>query len=185
MHHLAATAAVLAGLGLRPGRGAAAAAGGAGGVAQDGDLLRHARRRLQERDGDARLDVAAARRPSPAGARGAAEDVAEDVRERREDVAHVAESGAAAEVHPGPGVAEPVVLRALLGIGEDLIGLRRLLEAVLGLGVAWVAVRVQLHRHAAIGALELSGGGVVPLVDRLDEDTELRLLRQQEVDERA
>ncbi len=57
----------------------------------------------------------------------------------------------------GAGVAEPVVLRALLGIGEDLVGLRRLLEAVLSLGVAGVAVGVQLHRHAAIGALELSG----------------------------
>src|SRR6185312_16916925 len=109
----------------------ASAAGGAGGVTKNGDLLGHARRRFQQRDGDAGLDVAAARRPPPAGPRGAAEDVAEDVREGREDVPHVAEPGAPAEVHPRTGMAEPVVLGALLGIGEDLIGLRRLLEAML------------------------------------------------------
>ena len=55
-----------------------------------------------ERDGDARLDVGAARRPAPAGARGAAEDVAEDVREGREDVAHVAEPGRRRSPSPGP-----------------------------------------------------------------------------------
>ena len=51
--------------------------------------------------GDARLDVGAAPRPAPATGPAAAEDVAEDVGEGREDVADVAEPGAA-EAVPGP-----------------------------------------------------------------------------------
>jgi hypothetical protein len=48
-----------------------------------------------------------------------------------------------------------VVDLALLVVGEDLVRLGRLLELRLGLGVARVAVRVVLHRQAAVRALDL------------------------------
>ena len=62
---------------------------------------------------------------------------------------------------PGPprradaGVAEPVVGRALVGVGEDRVGLGRLLELLLGLGVARVAVGMVLERELAVGALDV------------------------------
>src|SRR5690606_8973139 len=57
------------------------------------------------------------------------------------------------------GVAVLVVHAALAAVREDLVGLLALLERSLGLGVAGVAVRVVLHRAAAIGLLEFILGG--------------------------
>ena len=101
-----------------------------------------------------------------AGARAAAtlaEEVAEqaaaeDVAEGRHDVFGVAEV-----VDPGPlqpGVPVAVVALALLLVGEDLVRLGRLLEALLGLGVARVLVGVVLQGELAIGFLDLLGVGV-------------------------
>ena len=57
-------------------------------------------------------------------------------------------------------VAVRVVALALLGVAEDAVGLRRLLEALLGLLVARVAVGVVLERQLAVGGLDLLLGGV-------------------------
>jgi hypothetical protein len=57
-------------------------------------------------------------------------------------------------------VAEGVVALALVGIAEDAVGLRRLLEALLGLLVPGVAVGVVLERELAVGGLHLLLGGV-------------------------
>src|SRR6185436_5990557 len=105
------------------------------------DLAADAARRLEEGHLDARLDVgAAARATRPA------EHVAEDVGEGREDVAHVGETGAA-EAAASAVVAEAIVELAPLAIRQHLVGLRRLLEARLGVLVVRVAVRVKLHRE--------------------------------------
>jgi hypothetical protein len=52
-------------------------------------------------------------------------------------------------------VAVAVVGGAALGVGEDLVGLRRLLELLLGVGVVAVDVGVQLARQAPEGLLDL------------------------------
>jgi len=76
-----------------------------------------------------------------ASGKSAAEHVAEDVRERRKDVAHAAEP--AAETAPTwPLVTIAIVERALFGVRQHLICLGRLLEARLGLLVAGVPVWV-------------------------------------------
>ena len=49
---------------------------------------------------------------------------------------------------------ELVVYASLLGVGEDLVGLRDLLEPVLCVGVA-VLVRVELEGHLPVGLLDL------------------------------
>ena len=50
--------------------------------------------------------------------------------------------------------------RALLRIGEDLVGLLRFLEFLLGRLVVRIAVRMVLHRELAIGLLDVLVGGV-------------------------
>jgi hypothetical protein len=56
-------------------------------------------------------------------------------------------------------VAVAVVKGALLGVGQDLVGLRRLLELRLRLLVG-VAVGVQLEGELAVGALESGRVGI-------------------------
>jgi len=59
-----------------------------------------------------------------------------------------------------PAVTELIVALALGGIGEDLVRLGAFLEAKLSLAlVAIGAVGVELHRQAAIGALDLLAVG--------------------------
>jgi hypothetical protein len=90
-----------------------------------------------------------------------AEDVAEtgeDVREVRED--RGVESGPPARAAVDPGVPEAVVQPALLAVGEDRVGLRRLLEGFLRLVVARIAIRVVLQGQLAIRALDLLIGGL-------------------------
>src|SRR5699024_10923679 len=97
--------------------------------------------------------------PSPAAAlTGIAEEVLEDVRHEVAEL--VAESGTAtgpATVLKGR-MAEAVVGTALLGIGEDLIGLVDLDELDLGLGIAGVLVRRPLHGELAEARLEFDLG---------------------------
>src|SRR5260221_436671 len=61
----------------------------------------------------------------------------------------------------GP-VAEAVIGRALLIVLQDVIGLADFLEFMLGGLVPRVAVRMELHRQAAIGLLQLLRRGVAP-----------------------
>ena len=77
---------------------------------------------------------------------------------------------------PRPGRNEPgskpedaalVVLLALLGVGQDRVRLLDLLEALLGLLVARVLVRVVLARELAVGLLDLLGGGLLVDAERL------------------
>ena len=51
-------------------------------------------------------------------------------------------------------MAEAVIGRALLRILERVISLDDFLELVLGIAIAGIAVRMELHRKLAIGALE-------------------------------
>ena len=62
-------------------------------------------------------------------------------------------------------VAEPIVRRALVGVGEHRVRLRRLLELLLGVLVAGVAVGMVLERELAVGALDV-------LVGRVPRDAE-------------
>ena len=62
---------------------------------------------------------------------------------------------------PGACVAEAVVAGALLRVGEDLVRLGGLLEALLGGLVARVLVRVELVGELAVGALQLLGSSRV------------------------
>src|SRR5690606_6498613 len=153
---LAAAATGAAGLELAV-RGAAAVAGGALLQGRDLDRAGDAAHRLLEVELPHGADVGAA--PGAARPSAAAEDVPEDV---AEDVVHVGEAGpagtAAHAVLEG-GVAVLVVHPAPFGIGEDLVRFLALLERGFRGGVARVAVRVVLHRAAAIGLLEFIGPG--------------------------
>src|SRR6266540_7048012 len=139
--------------------------------------------RLGERDLDLGLEVGPGGRHARAARSRAAEQVvgleagariAEDCAEEVREGAGVAESGARlARVHPlEPTRALPAVLEtrplrtdrvvalALLGIGEDLVGLVDLLEALLSFGTL-VDVRVMLPREAAVCLLDLLGARVL------------------------
>ena len=116
--------------------------------------------RVLERDPHLDLDV----RPALAALRAAAAAAAaaSAAEEPAEDVAEVE----VAEVdvgrpRPAVGRAEGVVLLALLGIGEDVVGLLDLLEPLLGLGIARVVVRVVLAGELPVGLLQVVGGGVL------------------------
>ena len=134
--------------------GAAAVAALARARVAERDLLLHAERGVLERQRDHRAQVGAALRTVAArvAERTAAEEVAEDVAELAEDVLDVAE---ALPRTRHAGVAETVVRRPLVGLAQDLIGLRRLLEALLGLRVAGITIGMQLEGELAVGALEV------------------------------
>src|SRR5581483_3284610 len=95
------------------------------------------------------VDVA----PAPAAA---AEHLPENV---AEDVVDVAGEGEAFGEAGGPRVAEAAVIGALLGIGEDGIGLGALLESLLGFLAARVLVGVVLDRELPEGGLQLGPAG--------------------------
>jgi hypothetical protein len=93
---------------------------------------------------------AAPRASTPAAERvPEAEKVAQDVPEVRED--RGIEAGRSAE----PGVAVGVVTLPLLGVAEDAVRLRRLLEPVLGFLVAGVPVGMVLEGQLPVGRLDL------------------------------
>ena len=122
--------------------------------------------RLVEGDRDLRLEVgaalgarASAAAPGRRRRRAPPNEVGEDVAHRGGVEVEVAE---AAEAAAGPaagreGAAAAVVLLALLGVAEHVVGLGDLLEALLGLLVAGVAVGVVLARELAVGLLDLLG----------------------------
>ena len=155
--HLSRAAAGGAGLRLGAWLGARTVAGRALGQRRDADLGLEAVRRLLERDFEVVAQVGAAEDVGSAAAR-AAEDLAEDVAE------HVAETGARA----GPrrrrgvdaGVAVLVVGRALLRVGQDLVGFLRFLEVLLGIRVIRIAVRMPFHGELAVRLLDVLFGRV-------------------------
>jgi hypothetical protein len=119
--------------------------------------------RLAQRDGQLLLQVVALLHPLPAAAPLPAaepEAAAEEVGELRQDVLDAREP-----LEPGlarPGVPIAVVELALLRVGEHLVGLRQLLEALLGVFVSRVAIGMVLHRKPAVRLLDL-GDFAAPL----------------------
>jgi hypothetical protein len=139
-------------------------------VRGDGDGHLRAADRLVERQRHRRLEVAPAlggrlgARPAPGAAGRAAEEVRQDVAE----AAEVRPARAAATGERAAGAehrAAPVVLPPLLLVGQDVIGLRDRLEALLGPGLL-VGVRVMAARELAVGLLDVVLGGL--LVDAQD-----------------
>ena len=103
-------------------------------------FLGRAGRHLGQGQLNLRLDVS----PPPgamthASGKSAAKHVAEDVREGREDVAHIAKT-ATKTATAWPLVTVAIVERTLFGVRQHLVGLGRLFEARLGLIVAGVPV---------------------------------------------
>src|SRR5204862_5203633 len=121
-------------------------------------LLRHRDRylgpghRLVERDLDLRFEIAPARRLLLGTA--PAEEAREDVSEVRGEAAAPAEAAPATEAREHPA---GVVLLALLGIGQRVVGLLDLLEPLLRGVVAGVPIRVVLAGELGVGPLDLVG----------------------------
>ena len=126
--------------------------------------------RLVERDVHLGLQVAAALGPvgrAPADPAGA-EEVGEDVPDPAEaaKAAGAAAGPERARIEAAEDPAAGVVALALLGVGQNVVGLLDLLEALLGRLVALVAVRVVLPRELPVGLLDLVRRGL--LVDPED-----------------
>jgi hypothetical protein len=139
------------------------------------ERLLGAAERVREGDGQRALEIGAARGAprAPAGAAPAEQvlevewhapaDRAEDILERARPApapadgllirAHLAR-GVRIEALADPGLAELIVERALLGIGEDVVREADVLEAFFRALVAGVSVRVQVLRERAIGLLQ-------------------------------
>src|SRR6185312_608199 len=153
--YLAPARAHVAGLGMGPGRGALARAGRAdhGGVHHQ--LPGRPERAFGEvevdPDGGVAAPAGAAARPPRA--RAGAEERVHDVAEGEPSAEPARPAGPG---RPGPGerVGPEVVHLALFRVGEHLVGLRDLLEPLLGLRVR-VDVRVQLPGEPAVSLLDL------------------------------
>ena len=115
--------------------------------------------------------------PRPAGPtatackRLAEDPAAEHVSEGLEDVGHLVEVVLSAPLQAR--VAEAVVPRAEVGVGQHFEGPRRFFEASRSLNVAGILVRMKLHREFAISVSDLRRRGspfdaqhfvVVPLI---------------------
>ena len=121
----------------------------------EGDLHLRAVGRFDQVDLDRHGHVAA-RRGSRAPTGAASPE------ERVEQICNRAEPVEVGRVASGSQsfVAVAVIGRAPLGVRQDLVGLGRLLELLLGLRVVRVDVRVQLARELTKGLLDLLLGGV-------------------------
>ena len=135
-------------------------AGGALLVPHQVDLLLAAQRRLLKGHGDVHAQIVAgdgavlARAAAEAAAEHRGKDVLEAAEATAAEAAEIAKPAAAEAARLGAVVAELVVLRPLLGVGQHLVGLVDLLELLLGGLVAGVHVRVVLLRQLAIGLLD-------------------------------
>ena len=162
LHHLAAAAAVVAGLGPSAGLGPRSVARLARRVPHETDDLRRAVGGLDQVEPDFAMDVGALANPGGVAA-AAAEEVAEkplaeNVAEGVQDVGYVVEVRRAAPFQSGMAVA--IVRRPLLGMAEDLESLGRLFELDDGLFVARIAVGVVLQREFSVGLRDLGFRGV-------------------------
>ncbi len=146
-----------------PGSAPVPAAHVAGGV----DLHRHpcldAPQRVVERETHARLEVGAPLRARTRALPAAAAEEAAELPEQVGEVADVDVLEARASRPSGPEAtrprsAEAVVLCALLGVGEEVVGALHLLEPALGVGVAGVRVGVHLADELAVRLLDLVVG---------------------------
>jgi hypothetical protein len=139
---------------LRAGLGAVAGADGAAHDARDGQRDVLAEHRLFEVERQVITKVVAAGGAIAAFA-AAAEEVAE-AEQVAEDVAEVGELIRVEPAHAGcASVAVTVVAGPLLLVGEHAVRFRRLLELLLGIGIAGVLVGVVLHRELAVGLLDV------------------------------
>ena len=157
--HLAVALAGTASDRLRTRLGAGAAAGAALLHGRHAQLRLGAARGLLERDLEVVAQVGAAVHIAATAAR-LAEDVAEDVAEGIGKIGAAARAAPTAHRRIDAGMPELVVGGALLPVGEHLVGLLGLLEALLRLGVVRVAVRVELHGQLAVGLLDLILGRI-------------------------
>src|SRR5687767_802626 len=157
--HLAASLTRLARGFARAGLGGGAGARFAALQARDLHLRLEAGRGLLERDLQLVLEVLPAHRAraaAAASAAGAGEEVVEDVFEQRAEPTLEAAAGGRARCG-----AEAVVVRALVGIGENRVGLAELLEALLGLLVTGILVGMELHGQLPVGLLQLGVAGTL------------------------
>ena len=128
-------------------------------LAGDLDCRLHALRRFPERDFEVVAQIGAALRTAAAARAAKQVAEAEDVAEAAEDVFEAGEDGgieSAAGRRCYARVAEAIVGGALVGIGEDGVRLGAFLEALFGLVITGVAIRVVLQRELAIRALDLA-----------------------------
>src|ERR1044072_3328015 len=96
-----------------------------------------------------------------------AEDVAEYVAKDVTESVGSAETAATAAASCKPIVSVLIVDGALLRIGQDFVGLLGLFEFLFGFRVVGIAVRVVLHRQAAISLLDLGFRGRACYVEHL------------------
>jgi hypothetical protein len=123
-----------------------------------GELALDPGRDLVERHLGLDQDVAARRRTARGPAERAAERLAE---ERLEDVVDRAEASAGVEAAGAQALGPVLVVGAApVGVGEDLVGLGRFLEAGFRLGVVAGDVGVEFAGEAAEGFLDLGLGRV-------------------------
>src|SRR4249919_979186 len=144
----------------RPGFGSAAAAGHAPFGLRHGHLDLRSVHRLVEAEADLGFQVAPAsllrlRPPAPAAAEEVGEDVA-DVEAARATAERTPAAGRAAEA--AEHAPARVVLLALLGVREHVVGALNLLEALLRLGVVGVAVGVVSPGELPVRLLDLLVG---------------------------
>ena len=157
--HALLTAAAAGGAGVHAGAGlrAGAVALGALLIADEVDLLLAAQRGLLEGEGQVVAQIVAGNGAIAArGAAAAGEERGKDVLKAAEAAAKAAEIAipAAAKAALRAVMSELVVLSALLGIRQHLIGLVDLLEALLRFFVARVDIGMVLLRELSIGALD-------------------------------
>ena len=155
LNHAALTAAVVANFAAAARHRARAVALFAAIVPMELDRLSHALRRFLERKRHIAANIAAFARLIAAAA---AEQVAKQIAERREDIFDVRKV-VRAELPVEARMAEPVVTAALVAVVEHFERLGRLLEPLDRLLIARVLVRVILHRELAIGAGDLGARG--------------------------
>src|SRR5690606_22756225 len=145
---------------LRAGRRARALARAARDPARNLDLDRVARDRLLERELELVAQVRAAVHLRPA-ARSDAEQVVEHVAEDIGERVHAPETvRAEAAAGTETRMTEPIVGRALPFVRQNLVGLLGLFELGLGLRIVRIAIRVILHRQAAVCLLDVLGARV-------------------------
>src|SRR6185312_10765488 len=158
--HLARAAAEVARRRRRAGRCAGSTAGLAVFLARNLNRGLGAFRRFLERDLEVVTEVGAALRTAAAAS--AAEEIAEpeDVAEAAEDVLETGEDVRIEPPRAGRArdarVSEAVVCGALVGVREDRVRLRALLESLFRLVIAGIAVRVVLQRKLSVRALDLA-----------------------------
>src|SRR5690606_31102067 len=156
--HLAGSMAGIAGGGIGTLGRAGAVAGLALGQPRHLDLDAGAEHGLLQRQFQLIAQVGAPEHLRAATATAAAEDVTEHITEDVAEVRARAETvaaGATAPLRIQAFMAVLVIDGPLGGVGEYFVGLLDLLELLLGLGIAGIAVGMQLHGEAPVGLLDV------------------------------